>query len=537
MGTPSGVIRPDPFLGLPRLMETGRDTPLTPLGWNHLQLQRPLAAWACWQQALRIDPDDKAAKQALDALETLDELPAAARAVYRFFTPKDTARRDHWNGLLTGQNLEQLDQAAEAFRSLANDDPFDVDARLNLALCLAWLGKNTEAIQQLDQVVSVLAAAEAERAADAWTLAEVLRFGAGAEPLADDLRCVWTLEPPNLPDESLYSHWPNLIETEVPIDPLTGSQALRVGRVFEWLDRPIVSMTAAWPTRAAEIPRKLAAVIQSPGFLRLSSPDPTTFAALEESDMAEVEEALRPARREIVPLPIAWADVALSTFQLPPGLETRERDELTRELVELYYENLWICVPRHGLSGKSPLVASRDAARGDTVLGAKLLGIIRFREQLGSRASLQMVYQGYPFDRLRRRLGLIAADANPAALDPADISCMSEAELDALDPLALDGHGLAEAVESASPFLVDRRAAKFAEVLIGRGGPLAKRIEPNALLAPLIRLAMIESDPALAIRHIDQSLTFYEGRFREIVFVWKAEVLAVAGHDEQEGPS
>src|SRR5262245_50183615 len=30
-------------------------------GWDHLRLQRPLAAWASWQQALRLAPEDRAA--------------------------------------------------------------------------------------------------------------------------------------------------------------------------------------------------------------------------------------------------------------------------------------------------------------------------------------------------------------------------------------------------------------------------------------------------------------------------------------------
>ena len=32
-------------------------------GWDQLRLQRPLAAWAAWQRALRIKPRDPAATQ------------------------------------------------------------------------------------------------------------------------------------------------------------------------------------------------------------------------------------------------------------------------------------------------------------------------------------------------------------------------------------------------------------------------------------------------------------------------------------------
>ena len=47
-----------------------------------------------------------------------------------------------------------------------------------------------------------------------------------------------------------------------------------------------------------------------------------------------------------------------------------------------------------------------EASRGDAVARAKLTAVVRLREQLGNRPSALLLYQGYPFDRLRRRLGL-----------------------------------------------------------------------------------------------------------------------------------
>ena len=64
----------------------------------------------------------------------------------------------------------------------------------NRALCLAWLGHNAEAISCLDRVVELRCGTTFDEAVDAWALAEVLRQGAGAEPLADDLRFVWLLD-------------------------------------------------------------------------------------------------------------------------------------------------------------------------------------------------------------------------------------------------------------------------------------------------------------------------------------------------------
>ena len=132
---------------------------------------------------------------------------------------------------------------------------------------------------------------------------------------------------------------------------------------------------------------------------------------------------------------------------MPEGLDRELCHRLTRETVETYYENQWIHRPRQGLDGLSPLAASHDARRGDAIARAKLEGIIRVREQLGSRSSAIAMYQGYPFDRLRRRLGLDLV--HPDSVDPNDLSCAALPELQNLEPDELDDVRLAEAFKSA----------------------------------------------------------------------------------------
>src|SRR5262249_52642268 len=153
--------------------------------------------------------------------------------------------------------------------------------------------------------------------------------------------------------------------------------------------------------RAEELPRVLASVVSTPRLLRLSSPDPTGFAVLNDAPFARVAHVLGTARREKTPLALAFADAALGTFKVPPGLDAAERAGLYRAVVERYYEDLWVHLPRVGLDGRTPLQAAA-AARGDAVARAKLAGVVRFREQLGERPGHAAVYQGYPFDRLRR---------------------------------------------------------------------------------------------------------------------------------------
>ena len=164
-------------------------------GWSHLQRQRPQAAWAAWQRALRRVPEFPAATQALETLEAALELPAAARAGYRFQPPEGAACRARWNERFAGRAPDDLDDAVAAFASLAAADPADAAAAYNEGLCLAWLGRNREAIGALDRAVRLLASTGFDRAVEAWALAEVLRQGGDAEPLADDLSYAWVIEP------------------------------------------------------------------------------------------------------------------------------------------------------------------------------------------------------------------------------------------------------------------------------------------------------------------------------------------------------
>ena len=515
-------------------MSTPTPLSLVHEGWNHMRLQRPLAAWASWQRALRIDPDDLPARQALAVLESTAELPVAARSVYRFRTPADEARRRRWDVRLRGrqQGLDDLDDAAEAFAALADDDPADEAAWYNTGLCLAWLGRNAEAIAALDRATTLLAPADHERAAAAWTLAEVLRLGAGAEAQADDLRYVWIVEQTDAdaPLHGLLARWPSLRPVALPTDPLTGGKAIDDAQVFEWLDHPISTPAqATGPPRPEEVARVLATVIATPGEVRLSTPDPAGLDALSDPPLAEVARALRAARKEAIPLPLAWADAALGTFRFPPGLNEAALGVLTRGIVERYFETLWIHRPRHGLGDRTPLEASRAAAAGDAVLGAKLEGVVRFREQLGTRSTHALLYQGYPFDRLRRRLGLINPEST-GAVDAADLTCQSEAELDALDVAQLDGERLADAFTAAFSFGDDARTARFAAELARREPPSLARLDLEAVVAPLVRAALQDGDPERALERLARATELARGDGQRRTFTtWSAEVLARSG--------
>ncbi len=496
-------------------------------GWSHLQYQRPQAAWAAWHRALRRVPELPAAKQALETLESALELPAAARVAYRFQAPEGAAARARWNERFSGRAPEDLDDAVAAFAALAALDRADAAAAYNEGLCLAWLGRNREAIGALDRAVRLLANTQFDRAVAAWALAEILRQGGGAEALADDLSYAWVIEPAG-PDTVARLIAANiaLMPVPTPPDPVAGPLH-EDAELFEWLDRPMPAGDGGDLTLAG-IPRLLATLVRTPRALRLSSPDPRALEALEDPLGRVLGHSVQSIRREAVPLPFPLLDAAVWTFRLPGDLAPETRNELSRGAVESYYEDRWIHQARHGLDGLSPLEAATQA-QADAILRARLTAVVQVREQLGARPRTAALYQGYPFDRLRRRLGLELVV--PAAVDPDDLTCAAGAELDRLDPAALDDLRLADAFESAAGLGDDARTVRFAAVLARRPAPRLTRLDRAALFAPLVRQALAAGQAEAALHWLDRAraLEPEPSRGQRTFTIWRAEVQARSG--------
>ena len=499
-------------------------------GWGHLQLQRPQAAWASWQRALWVVPEYPAARQALETLESAPDLPDAARTTYRFLAPNDDDRRARWDRRLRDGDLERLDDAASAFAALAVEDPDDSGAAYNEGLCLAWLGRNVEAIGAIDRAVRLLAVADFDRAVEAWSLAEILRQGGGAETLADDLRFVWVaegVEPDVVP--RLASLVP-LVPVPTPRDALNDDPSLAANEVYEWLDRP-------WPevedraavSSSAEVPRLLATLVRTPRNLRISSPDAQSLDEIQEPIARVLGTDEDPVRREAIPLPLPLLDAAVWMLRLPQDVDAEVQKALSREAVETFYEDRWIHIPRKGLDGQSPLGAA-CGAKNDPVLRARLTAVIRVREQLGARPRTALLYQGYPFDRVRRRLGLELID--PEAVDPQDYSCMSGAELDRLDPSTLDDVRLADVFRLASGLREDPRTARFAAELAGREPSSLAGIDLEALFAPLVRESLTAGNASQALAWLDRARAVARPSQRRTFEVWRAEVFVLDGEPE-----
>lgn len=491
-------------------------------GWNHLMSQRPLAAWGTWRRALRLAPESTAARNALATLESAPELPLAARKTHRFRQPRDPARRARWDALLRSTATEELDDAAEAFAELVREAPDDVEAWFNLGLCLAWRGRDSEAVDALDRVVDLEAGHNHEGAVEAWTLAEILRQGGGAEALADDLRYACAFPWSDADTPNLLARFPEIREIPTPRDPAGREVDATNLEVMEWLDRPFPT-AAPESVSAAELPRVLATIYITPGSLRLSSPRVDGIEEAEERLRLLIGDS-RVAERTAAPLPLPFLDAAVWTVRFPEGRDQIDAERWSREVVEDYYENRWIHLPRQGLDGLSPLAAARNARAGDDVAWAKLAAVVRLREQLGARPSSTGLYQGYPFDRLRRRLGLELLD--PASVDPADPSCAGPWEIEGLAPSELEDQPLVDALLSALGLRDDELTVPLAREALDRLPDGLPRVPAPDLAAGLVRLETRRRRPDEALEWIDRVEPLAGDDQRRTLQIWRAEILA-----------
>ena len=113
---------------------------------------------------------------------------------------------------------------------------------------------------------------------------------------------------------------------------------------------------------------------------------------------------------------------------------------------------------------------------------------------------------------------------------------MSGDELDRLDPAALDDFALAEAHGSAAALGEDARTARFAAVLAARAPSALARVDRPALFAALVRQALADDDPDLALARIDRAEEvdgeLAGGRDRRRYETWKAELFARIGRPD-----
>lgn len=473
-------------------------------GWEEIKNGRPIAAWSCWRRALAINPEARAAAEALRVLAGAHDLPDSARKEYRFRAMPDLP------AVALGDDPHALERALEELTTAA---PESAPAWFNLGLIRAWAGKNREAIQALDRAGELDAANDLPRACESWRLAEILRQGAGAETVCDDL-----------------SH--SLI-FEAEDAELVAAVLARVGEVRP-LNADIDEVWSREPADSTRLPRALASVIRSGELFRIMSPDPRGVDLLDERLTGALGGEMRNRERMASPLPMPIMDSAIWTARInePDRMDPSARAQAVRESIEDWFENVWITLPRHALAGLAPREAAERAKLGDRAMEARLTAIVAVREELAARPASVPLYQGYPFDRLRRRLGLEPLDRT--TLEAADLSCASQGELRSLAVDRLSVRELEDAFRSSLAFRDDALSSGFARELLKEG--VRTRLRILELVAPLVRLAAELGDREAAVAFIDGALV-RSGADRGELLAWKGELLARHGEGEAAGAS
>ncbi len=407
---------------------------------------------------------------------------------------------------------------AELFGRLAAEGLPDPAAWYNRALCLAWSGDNLEAIAALEHVVSLEAGSAFEQAVEAWTMAEILRQGGGAETLADDLRFACTIAWKPADTAELLEEFPEIQRIPTPREPGADPDEGPVIEVFEWLDRPVASLDQT-PVTAADLPAVLASVYVSPQALRLSSPRLSSIKHIEEILLPRLEDEERSIRREASPLPFAFLDADLWTFRIPPGVEPNLADQLRREAVESYFENEWIHHPRKGLGGVSAALGRAPSSEWRCGRPRQAHGCRSTPRAAWQPSQRAFLYQGYPFDRLRRRLGLELDHGTTVDLN--DLSCASPEELDRVDPIALDDARLVETIASAVGLRDDARTARLAAELLRRQPRAIPRLDLTSVVSPLVRQAIARNDPDAALSWIERAKSMGNDMTAKTLEIWR----------------
>ncbi len=398
------------------------------------------------------------------------------------------------------------------------EDSADAAAQYNLGLVRAWLGDNRGALEGLENYVRL--EPDEGRAASAWTLGEVLRFGQGMEDLSDHIEhsAVYQIKDPQRLS-SFLQEWERerrLIGIQV------GQQEGVISGVV--LDRGGLLTAGA----SANLSAKLGAYLLILGdLLRLWSPKEEGLERVRQDLQQAAGPSLSDAR--IGRGPGQFHDVFAETLVFPIGPTTEaEVEKQLREHVQHYLEESWIHRPLHSLNNVPPI----DAA-GHPLLRKQLLGVVQFMQDCARGAPA-----GYDFDRLRRKLGLLnGAAAAPAEVGtaPLDIEAMNAAELAALQPETLTDEQVEQAYRVAQKLDARELAGHFARTMIGRA-PQPERPDHFPWYAYLVQMALAEGNTQTALQYVDEGekadCEHNEGRHRNDYELRRAQVLAKSGDSD-----
>jgi hypothetical protein len=489
---------------------------------SYLQLGRPIAAQAAWQQAAKIEPSLQASEPIDKQLERFPGLPRAVKRGLTLRSPDEFAmfndeRREKWDRALGGEREWRLEHAAEAFEALVADDPADLCARYNLAVVYAWLGDNSKAWQAFDEYVKL--ETDDRAASDAWEIALVLTLADGMAEFCDTAmqRADYAIRDEEAFEE-VGAHWRRLA--------VFGPSNEKLHLAFV-TDRPHPDPADLPAGRLIGAdPKLLARWSRTDDMVNLES---FTHAELELAKQAVVEhygDLLEPVEE--------WTDVNGFPWRLFHSVLLARHPEAsdapeelaafrTRKLEE-YYETTWLAEPLRSLGNISP----RDAA-GSKILRRKLEAAIRREESICRGFHLT-----YNFDRLRNKLGLtsLIPEGVRSEDSPLPISSYSAAQLADLDPAKLEDDKLLEAYAAANSHDIPLTALRFAKELTKRPDA-APRIDMMGVFRRLTLDALEHRKFADAAAFVDAALAYDAAHYGKanagVTLALKARCLAVEG--------
>jgi tetratricopeptide (TPR) repeat protein len=488
---------------------------------SELKLNRPVAARAALQMCMRLRPSEEV-RQGLDELfGPQSRLPEAAKRQYTFQSPPanvPSERRAAWDRALAGAGTGKLADAASAFAQLTAENEADAAALYNLGLVRSWLGDNSGALEALDRYVTL--EPDEQRAADAWALAEVLRFGQGMEDQADyvDHSAVFQIRDPQRLFPFLQE-WQR--ERRLTAVQVREEEGMVSGIV---LDRTGLLTAGTVSNQPARLGAYLL-MVNNLLILRNTNAEALDRARQELQQRAGQSLSAPHVQRG----PANFADTLADALIFPIGAkDDADARKQVRDYVQRYFEETWIHRPLKSLNNVPPV----DAA-GHGVLRKKLRGVLQFVQQCASGGT-----EPYEFDRLRRKLGLLGeatvSSGTPAAAK-VDIGAMSAAELANLVPEALTEDQMEQAYRAAQKLDARDLATRFAEALVERP-PNAARPDRFPWYTFLVQQALAEGNTDSALNCVNQGekadCEQNEGRRRNDYELRRGQILTKAGQTD-----
>jgi tetratricopeptide (TPR) repeat protein len=494
------------------------------IGDCELKLNRPVAARAAMRIALKVYPADEELKKSFEQIfGDKSTFPAAARRDYNFRSPSPTAggdRRQAWNQALQATEGGRLGAAARAFEQLTQADDQDAAAWYNLGLARAWIGDNARAIEALDKFVAL--ETEESAAAQAWTLAEVLRLGHGMEDEADyrEYSVAYQLRD----SQALVGYLQQLEQARRLVGvQINEQEGILSGVIVETV--PVLTAGSA----GGQLVALQSYIMLIRDFLRIWFPKKESFDKVR----TELEQRLGPslsAPRERAG-PAHFGDIVSEAIALPAGpMPEEEARQRILDYSQRYFEDVWIHRPLRSLNHVPPIDAT-----GTATLRKKLRGVVDFVQQCASLGGRS----GYDFDRLRRKLGLAPSAAPSPAGEPVlDMGAMGAAELSSVEVDTLNDEQLEIAYQTAQKLDARELAARFASALVARP-PTADKPDRYPWYSFLIQQAQGDGAKERALEFINQGERFdadqNQGRRGSDYQFRRAQVLAKSGDAEQAG--